>query len=101
MNPTLFWKKRSTSFDVANPMAMFEAPYYTPKAFEKTSLKWKPCIYIYINKDENSSTKNTRHVEANVNTWKKNQDHQNNNNEVKDLMLKECSVTNQLVMKLH
>jgi len=41
-------------------------------------------IYIYINKDENPSSKSTRHVNANVNTWKENQDHQNSN---KDLML--------------
>ncbi len=43
---------------------------------------------IYINKDRNSSTKGTRHVEANVNTQKENQDNQNINNEVKDKMLK-------------
>jgi hypothetical protein len=48
--------------------------------------RWKP--YIYINKDGNPSTKSTRHVEANVNTWKENQDHQNNSNEVEDAMLK-------------
>jgi hypothetical protein len=29
-------------------------------------------LYIYINKDGNSSTKNTRHVDANVNTRKEN-----------------------------
>jgi hypothetical protein len=34
-------------------------------------------MYIYINKDGNPSTKSTRHVEANVNTRKGNQDHQN------------------------
>jgi hypothetical protein len=45
-------------------------------------------IYIYINKDENPSTKSTRHVEANVNTLKENQDHQNSSNEVEDIMLK-------------
>jgi hypothetical protein len=39
-------------------------------------------MYIY------SSTKNTRHVEANVNTQKGNQDHQNSSNEVEDVMLK-------------
>jgi hypothetical protein len=51
---------------------------------------WKICnpLYIYINKDGNPSTKSTRHVEANVNTQKENQDHQNSNNEVKDIMLK-------------
>jgi len=37
-------------------------------------------MYMYINKDGNPSTKNTRHVEVNVNTWKGNQDHQNNSN---------------------
>jgi hypothetical protein len=42
---------------------------------------------MYINKDENPSTKNTRHVDANVNTHKKNQDHQNNSNGVEDVML--------------
>jgi len=50
--------------------------------------KLKPMyIYIYINKDGNPSTKNTRHVEANVNTRKENQDNQNNGNEVEDVML--------------
>jgi hypothetical protein len=51
-----------------------------------------PCIrdtlYIYINKDGNPSTKSTRHVEENVNTQKENQNHQINNNEVEDIMLK-------------
>jgi hypothetical protein len=36
----------------------------------------------------NPSTKSTRHIETNVNTCKENQDHQNNNNEVENLMLK-------------
>jgi hypothetical protein len=45
-------------------------------------------IYIYINKDGNPSTKSTRHVEANVNTRKENQDHQNSSNEMEDVMLK-------------
>ncbi len=44
--------------------------------------------YIYINKDGNPSTQNTKHVDANVNTWKENQDHQNSSNEVEDVMLK-------------
>jgi hypothetical protein len=44
-------------------------------------------IYIY-NKDGNPSTKNTRHVKANVKTRKKNQKNQNNSNEVKNPMLK-------------
>ncbi len=51
-------------------------------------LKWKKNLYIYINKDGNPSTKSTRHVDTNVNTWKKNQDHQNSNNELEDVMLK-------------
>jgi hypothetical protein len=37
--------------------------------------------------DGNPSTKSTRHVEANVNTQKENQNNQNSN-EVEDLMLK-------------
>jgi hypothetical protein len=45
-------------------------------------------MYIYINKDGNPFTKSTRHVEANVNTQKENQDHQNSSNEVEDVMLK-------------
>jgi hypothetical protein len=45
-------------------------------------------IYIYINKDENPSTKSTRHVDANVNTQKENQNHQNNSNEMENIMLK-------------
>jgi hypothetical protein len=45
-------------------------------------------LYIYINKDGNPSTKSTRHVEANVNTQKENQNNQNSSNEVEDLMLK-------------
>ncbi len=44
-------------------------------------------IYIYTNMDGNPSTKSTRHVEANVNTQKENQNNQNSN-EVEDLMLK-------------
>ncbi len=43
---------------------------------------------LYINKDGNPSTKSTNHIDANVNTWKENQDHQNNSNEVEDIMLK-------------
>ncbi len=45
-------------------------------------------VYIYINKDGNPSIKSTRHVKANVNTQKENQDNQNNSNEVEDVMLK-------------
>jgi hypothetical protein len=41
-------------------------------------------LYICVcgNKDGNPSTNSTRHVDANVNTQKENQDHQNNSNEV-------------------
>jgi hypothetical protein len=49
---------------------------------------YKKKTYIYINKDGNPSTKSTRHVDANVNTRKENHDHQNNSNEVEDVMLK-------------
>jgi hypothetical protein len=45
-------------------------------------------MYIYINKNRSLFTKSTRHVNANVNTLKENQDYQNNSNEVKDVMLK-------------
>jgi hypothetical protein len=41
-----------------------------------------------INNYGNPSTKSTRHAKANVNTRKENQDHQNNNNEMEDVMLK-------------
>jgi hypothetical protein len=41
-------------------------------------------LSLYINKDGNPSTISTRHVKANINTGKKNQ---NNRNEVEDLML--------------
>jgi hypothetical protein len=44
-------------------------------------------LFIYKNKDGNPSTKNTRDVEANVNTRKENQDHQNNSNEMEDITL--------------
>ncbi len=44
-------------------------------------------LYIYIYKDGNPSRKNTRHVDANVDTRKENQDHQNNSNEMEDIML--------------
>jgi hypothetical protein len=54
----------------------------------KLNKKTSKTLYIYINKDENPSTKSTRHVEANVNTRKGNQDNQNNSNEVEDVMLK-------------
>ncbi len=43
---------------------------------------------VCVNKDGNPSTKSTRHVNANVNTQKENQDHQNNRNEMEDIMLK-------------
>ncbi len=46
---------------------------------------------IYINKDGNPSTKSTKHVDANVNTWKENQNHQNSTNEMKNIMLKKAS----------
>jgi hypothetical protein len=45
-------------------------------------------LYIYIYKDGNPSTKSTRHVNGNVNILKENQDHQNNSNEMEDVMLK-------------
>jgi hypothetical protein len=32
--------------------------------------------------------KNIKHVKTNANTWKENQKNQNNNNEMKDVMLK-------------
>jgi hypothetical protein len=54
---------------------------------ECTNIKWKT-LYMYIDKDGNPSTKSTRHVKANVNTCKENKDHQNNSNEVEDIMLK-------------
>jgi hypothetical protein len=41
-------------------------------------------IYIYINKDGNPSTKDTRHVKANVKHTKGNQNNQNSSNEVED-----------------
>jgi hypothetical protein len=47
----------------------------------------KPFIYICINRDENPSTESTRHVEANLNTLK-DQNNQNSSNEVEHLMLK-------------
>jgi hypothetical protein len=45
-------------------------------------------MYIYINKYGSPFTKSTRHVNANVNTRKENQDYQNNSNEFEDVMLK-------------
>jgi hypothetical protein len=42
---------------------------------------------MHINKDGNPSTKSTKHVDANVNTRKENQDNQNSSNEVEALML--------------
>ncbi len=50
-------------------------------------------LHIYINKDGNPSTKSTKHVDANVNTQKQNQDHQNSNNEMEDIMLKRHLMT--------
>jgi hypothetical protein len=47
-----------------------------------------------MNKDENSSTKSTTHVKANVNTPKENQNNQNSSNEVEDPMLKGLSIAN-------
>jgi hypothetical protein len=43
----------------------------------------RPLLYV-INKDGNPSTKGTRHVEANVNTQRENQNNQNSSNEVED-----------------
>jgi hypothetical protein len=43
---------------------------------------------VNINKDGNPSTKITRHVKTNVNTWEENQNNQNNSNEVEYQMLK-------------
>ncbi len=51
-------------------------------------------VYIYMNKDENPSTKSTMHVKANVNTPKENQNNQNSSNEVEDPMLKGLSIAN-------
>jgi hypothetical protein len=51
----------------------------------------KPCICI--NKDGNSSTKSTRHVEANVNAREEDQDNQNSSNEVENVMLKGYPLT--------
>jgi hypothetical protein len=45
-------------------------------------------VYICINKDGNPSIRNTRHVEANVNIRKENQNNLNNSNEMEDVMLK-------------
>jgi hypothetical protein len=47
----------------------------------------KEAPYMYINNDGNSSTKNTRHVDANVNTRKRNQYHQDSSIEVEDVTL--------------
>jgi hypothetical protein len=48
---------------------------------------------VYMTEDGNPSTKSitksTRHVEANANTQKENQNNQNNSIEVEDLMFKE------------
>jgi hypothetical protein len=53
----------------------------------KASIRRKT-LYINIIEDENPFTKSTRHVKANVNAQKENQNNQINNNEVEDLMLK-------------
>jgi hypothetical protein len=42
----------------------------------------------FLNKDENPSTKSTRHVDANVNAQKENLSHQYSINEVEDVILK-------------
>ncbi len=59
------------------------------------------CVCIYIKKNANPSTKSTRHVDANVNIEKENQDHQNSSNEVKDNAKRAIYVINQLVMEMH
>jgi hypothetical protein len=50
---------------------------FTPKKCAKKGYKvllmWEKTMYIYTNKDGNPSTKNTRHVKANVNIGKENQ----------------------------
>jgi hypothetical protein len=35
----LYFQRKGTLLLMPNPMGMFEAPYYIPKAFEKISLK--------------------------------------------------------------
>jgi hypothetical protein len=45
-------------------------------------------VYIYKQRWKSIHKKFTRHFDANVNTWKENQDHQNNSNEMEDGMLK-------------
>jgi len=47
-----------------------------------------------MNKDENPSTKSRKHVKANVNTPKENQNNENSSNEVEDPMLKGLSIAN-------
>ncbi len=57
-------------------------------------------VYIYINKDGNPSTKSTRHVEANLNTQGKLK-HENNSNEVEDLMLKMHPLLQSQLVSMH
>jgi hypothetical protein len=45
-------------------------------------------VYIYINKNGNPSTKSKKHVEANVDTLKENQNNQNSSNDLENLILK-------------
>jgi hypothetical protein len=47
-----------------------------------------------MNKDENPSTKSTKHVKVNVHNPKENQNNQNSSNEVEDPMLKGSSIAN-------
>jgi len=63
----------------------FNSHIYKLKRWAKEKVLY---IYIYINKDGNPSKKSTRHVEANVNTRKENQDQLIYSNEVEDVMLK-------------
>jgi hypothetical protein len=60
----------------------------SPKKLRCTRLSERErALYIY-KQGGKPIHKKYRHVEANVNTWKENQNNQNINNEVEDLMLK-------------
>jgi hypothetical protein len=83
-NPELQEKAILVINMLRNKMPDFTDPSQVPII---TSSK-KVCIYIYINKDGNPSTKSTKHVDANVDTLKENQNNQNSSNDLENLMLK-------------
>ncbi len=82
------WINRLNSQIQSNNFFTHSTLFNNPHSTLSCVMDWNLNMYIYINKDENPSSKTTRHVNAKVNPWKGNQNHQNSSNEVEDTMLR-------------